>query len=166
VEFWDVLDTNGNKTGKIIERGELFTKDEYHLVVHVWLKNSNNEFLISKRTPNKTFPNMWDTVGGSAIAGESSIIAAVREVEEEIGLKLNKNDGHLITRLKRNIYAVNDFVDVWIFLCEAKISELIYKPDEVNDAKWADKDTIKDMIKRGIMVDVYTYIEEVFNYVP
>lgn len=62
MELWDILDGEGNKTGKTIERGKRMGQDEYHLLVQVWIKNSNGEFLITKRSPNKKlFPNMWAT---------------------------------------------------------------------------------------------------------
>jgi isopentenyldiphosphate isomerase len=64
----------------------------------------------------------------------------------------------------RNQYDTPDFVDVWIFNSDAVKSDLIYQPDEVSDAKWADKDTILNMIYNGEMVAVYTYLDEVFNF--
>jgi len=164
MESWDILDKNGNKTGKTIERGKPLHDDEYHLVVHVWIRNSKREYLISKRTPNKTYPNMWDTVGGSAIAGETSIDAAVREVYEEIGLMLRTDEGKLIKRLMRQQYNSPDFVDVWFFNKDIEISQLKFQPDEVSDAKWADKETLLKMIHNGEMVDVYSYLYEVFCY--
>jgi isopentenyldiphosphate isomerase len=53
MELWDILDENGNKTGSTIERGQPIRQDEYYLIVHKWIKNSNGEYLITKRAPNK-----------------------------------------------------------------------------------------------------------------
>lgn len=164
MELWDILDSEGRNTGRSIERGKRLKENEFHLVVHVWIRNARNEYLISRRTPNKTFPNMWDTVGGSVIAGETSIEAAVREVEEEIGLKLDIGNGTLLKRLKRFQYESPDFVDVWFFPSDVEISDLKFQPDEVSDAKWANNGLIMEMIKNDEMVDVYTYIEDVFNF--
>lgn len=89
-EIWDIYDENRNLTGKTIKRAEYINKikeNEYHLVVHIWIKNDNNEWLISKRTPNKHFPLLWECTGGSALAGEESLTAALREVKEELGIK-------------------------------------------------------------------------------
>ena len=34
--------------------------DGYHLVVHVWIRNSKGEYLISQRSANRpTYPLMW-----------------------------------------------------------------------------------------------------------
>lgn len=34
-ELWDILDENGNKTGRLRERGTPMRKGEYHLVIQV-----------------------------------------------------------------------------------------------------------------------------------
>lgn len=47
MEYWDLYDKNRNKLNKIVKRGDKLADDEYHIVVNVWLKNKNNEFLIS-----------------------------------------------------------------------------------------------------------------------
>lgn len=60
-ELWDVYDKNRNQTGEVISRYDFFndTNSAYHLCVHVWIKNDKGEWLISKRTPNKSFPLLW-----------------------------------------------------------------------------------------------------------
>ncbi len=101
-EIWDIYDENRNLTGKTIKRAEYINKikeNEYHLVVHIWIKNDNNEWLISKRTPNKHFPLLWECTGGSALAGEESLTAALREVKEELGITLDKSRAGFIKRL-------------------------------------------------------------------
>jgi hypothetical protein len=42
MEIWDILDINGNKTGKTKIRGHKLNKSEYHLVIHVWIKKLRN----------------------------------------------------------------------------------------------------------------------------
>ena len=49
IELWDILDENGNITGRLHERGKPMVEGDYHLVVHVWIMNHKGEFLISKR---------------------------------------------------------------------------------------------------------------------
>ena len=53
-EFWDIYDTNRNKTGKTAERGVYELKEgEYHVIVNAIIMNSKNEILISKRASHK-----------------------------------------------------------------------------------------------------------------
>ena len=163
MEFWDILDENRKLTGRTVERGKPMKHGEYHLVVHVWVKNSKGEFLISKRTPNKTYPNMWETTGGSAIVGDDSLQAALREVKEEIGIDLSSIVGERIYSLKRQKNDFSDFLDVWLFNAEVDIKDVVYQHDEVCDAKWATKNQILTMIKDKEFVDVFTYLDDLFS---
>lgn len=88
MELWDIFDKNRVFTGKTKVRGEKLEEGEKHVVVHVCIFNSSGEMLIQQRQPFKEgFSNLWDvSVGGSAIAGDSSQEAAKREVFEELGL--------------------------------------------------------------------------------
>ena len=53
MEIWDILDENGNKTGKTMKRGEPIPEGFYHLGADVWIINSENKILIQKRSAKK-----------------------------------------------------------------------------------------------------------------
>ncbi len=162
MELWDVLDENGNKTGRVVERGISMSKGEYHLVVFVWIKNSNGKFLISKRSENKAGANKWETVGGSAIIGETSIQAALREVKEELGIDLNAEEGTFLKRLK--IEANNSwFGDIWLFNTEVNFSEIVLQEEEVSDVKWASKDEVLNLILNGKFFNGSIYLDNILN---
>jgi isopentenyldiphosphate isomerase len=163
-ELWDILDGAGNKTGRTVERGMPMKQNEYHLVVHVWIKNDKGEYLIQKRTANKSYPLMWDITGGSAIAGEDSLSAAIRETKEEIGISLLRANGKQLYRIKRQHYNFPDFLDVWLFRDNTGIDKLIFHPDEVCCAKWVLPKEIYSMIKNGEFVDELTYLDELFTH--
>ena len=64
-EIWDLYNENRELLGRHHVRGEQFPMDGYHLVVHVWIRNSKGEYLISQRSENRpTYPLMWEGVGG------------------------------------------------------------------------------------------------------
>jgi 8-oxo-dGTP pyrophosphatase MutT (NUDIX family) len=165
MELWDILDGDGNKSGRTVERGKPMGPDQYHLLVHVWIKNSNGEFLITKRTPNKIFPNMWETTVGAAIAGDDSLKAALREVKEEIGIHLSSTNGRYLFRLKRHHQDCPDFVDVWLFKEEVDFADVIYQPEEVCGAKWATPSQIQSLIELGEFMDTFTYLDDLFELV-
>lgn len=163
MEFWDILDVTGNKTGKIIHRGKAMRQNEYHLVVNVWIKNNNGELLITKRTPNKkTFPGMWETTCGAAVIGENSLEAALREVKEEINIDLSPGNGKFLFRLKRQNNDFPDFVDVWLFEEEVNITEVIFQLEEVCGAKWATPEHILSLIETEKFTDTFTYLDDLF----
>ena len=168
-ELWDILDLNGNKTGKFHERGKPMNKGEGHLVVHIWILNAAGEFLISKRTPGITgWANMWQTTGGSAVAGDDSLKTALKETSEELGVSLDAKNGQLFAHYKR--LHTNDegfaFYDVWLFKQEVALSSVKFQPEETCDAMWANKEKITDMISRNEFIsdEWYPYLEELFRY--
>jgi isopentenyldiphosphate isomerase len=166
-ELWDILDENRNKTGRLHERGKPMQKDEYHLVVHVWIVNDKNEFLISKRTPNKTYPNMWESTGGSAIAGDDSLTSAIKEAREELGVVLEPQNGFLFKQYKRywaecGCGGCGAFFDVWVFRQNVDISAVALNPDETCDVMWATKEQIDLMMEDGSFVgrETFFYVDE------
>ena len=150
-ELWDIYDENQVLTGKTVLRSKFSgNTEDYHLVVHIWIKNSNNQWLISKRTPNKHFPLLWECTGGSALSGEDSLTAALREVREELGIQLDGKAGYLYKTIKRSVY--QDFCDVWVFEHDCSINDVVLQPDETCDAMWASSDDINAMILKGDFV--------------
>lgn len=59
-EIWDLYDENRELLGKDHVRGEQLPIGGYHLVVHVWIRNSKGEYLIAQRSANRpTYPLVW-----------------------------------------------------------------------------------------------------------
>ena len=65
-EIWDLYNEDRELLRKDHIRGEQLPIDGYHLVVHVWIRNSKGEYLISQRSANRpTNPLMWECDGSS-----------------------------------------------------------------------------------------------------
>ena len=149
-EIWDVYDSERNLTGRTHRRIDPLKPGDYHLVVFIWLRNSEGEYLISKRAPNKGYPDLWENTGGSAIAGDDSITAAVREVKEEVGLDVKPENGKCILSLQRE----DSFFDVWLFDQDFDINDVVLQENETVDAKYATLDEIAEMITKNEFVSV------------
>ena len=165
-ELWDILDKNGNATGRFHERGKPMCEDEYHLEVWVLIENDKGEYLISQRSPNKTFPNMWECTGGSAIIGDDSLTTALKEVKEELGIILEPQNGRMIRHhLPCGNVECHGLVDIWLFQQNVDISTVILAPDETCNAMWASRDDINRMIDEGTFTTggIFTYMDELFE---
>ena len=167
MELWDILDKNGNKTGRIYERGcGVPLKDgEYHLVVHVWVVNSKGEFLVSKRTPNKSFPNMWECTGGAAVSGDDSLQTAIKEVKEELGIDLKPENGEMLWEFILEDDISNNIYNAWLFRQDVDINDVVLQEGETCDAILADKHKIQQMIENGEFIgrDYFPYLDEMFE---
>lgn len=88
MERWDAYDAQFNKIeGKTLVRGEPVPDGLFHLVCDVIVRHTDGTYLLMKRDPRKVYGGMWEaTAGGSALAGETPIECAVRELREETGI--------------------------------------------------------------------------------
>lgn len=158
MEFWDVLDSDGNFTGRTTVRGKNCLKpSEYHAVVHIWILSSDKRWLIQKRAFSKPFMRgEWAATGGAVISGEKPISSAKRELFEELGIPTNPDELKFYKRLKRK----SAFVDVFFVKTDIKISELKLQRSEVANAKWVTLEELKNMIDDG---SYHNYGEEYFT---
>ncbi|MBR5289309.1 MAG: NUDIX domain-containing protein [Clostridia bacterium] len=88
MELWDARTRDGALTGGTLVRGEPIPEGLYHLVCEVLVRHRDGSILAMKRDEHKdVFPGWWETTaGGSALAGESSLDCARRELLEETGI--------------------------------------------------------------------------------
>ncbi|KAL1556923.1 Nudix hydrolase 3, variant 2 [Salvia divinorum] len=94
VEYLDVLTRTGEKTGVSKPRGDVHRDGDYHRAVHVWIfAESTQELLLQLRAECKdSWPGHWDiSSAGHISAGDSSLVTARRELQEELGITLPKD---------------------------------------------------------------------------
>lgn len=146
MEIWDILDENGNKTGKTMVKGEKVPKGFYHLGADIWIINSKNKILIQKRSPLKRqSPNVWAMTGGSVIKEESSLETIERETFEELGIQLNMENVQLINRYKTG----EVWLDTYLIKQDIDLDDIIIKEDEVSEVKWATYDEIEELFQQN-----------------
>jgi len=158
-ELWDIYDADRKRTGRTHMREEQMQPGDYHLVVHIWLINSCGEFFIDLRSPDKDpLPNVWETPGGSALAGEDSLTAALREFHEETGIALQPECGNRVLAFRRS----SDFCDVWLFRQDIDVNDFVPQLGETVKARFATMQEIQDMMETGIFPP-YTYEQQLFD---
>lgn len=163
MELWDLYTENRVKTGETHVRGNPLPKDRYHLVVNVWIKNSEGKYLISKRSKTKLKnPLKFETVAGAVIKGENSLQAAIRETKEEVGIDLDTKTTKLVySDVRKNL---NSILDVYLFEYDGTVDLKNATTDEVESVGWMTIDEIYDLSKKGLFVHTLEYcFEKVFN---
>lgn len=162
MELWDVYDMNRQKTGQTAVRGEGLPEGGYHLVVHVCILGSDGRMLIQQRQPFKHgFSGLWDvSCGGSALAGENSPQAAMREASEEIGVELSL-DG---VRPHYSVSFDEGFDDWFVVKSDPDISALKLQYEEVRAVRWATEQEIFEMMDRGEFIPYFRgFISTIFH---
>lgn len=146
MELWDLYDKERKPLGKTHIRGVPLDKGEYHLVVFVWTFNSSGQVLMTKRSPEKvSYPGLWEHTGGSVQAGESSLCAILRELQEETGISARPEELHLAESYRRS----NDFCDIYFLQKDVPLEQIRLQQGETCDAKWVTRSQLEEMISRG-----------------
>lgn len=154
MELCDVVDAYGTRTGRIVERGTLLPPGEYYPVVQVWIQGDAGEYLIQQRAPHVTSPGVWATTAGYVISGEDSLAGAIREIEEELGLRLSPG---YFTQFDR-LWTDNRMEDIWIATVPAGVIGTPKPGPEVSACRWETKQAMRAMIARGEFFG-YRYFE-------
>ena len=145
MEYYDILNKDGSKTGRIAEKDQDPPEGQYDLGVHAYLYNSKGDFLLQKRSITKEFlPGGWDIHMGHVIAGETSKKAIIREIHEELGIELE--DAAFIKRITWEKY--NHFIDIYAACKDIDTCDLTLQESEVEDAKYISSDEMIKLIRK------------------
>ncbi len=147
MELFDLYTADREKTGQTMVRGEPVPEGFYRLVVHVCVFNPEGQMLIQRRQPfKKGWSGLWDvTVGGCAVAGDSSRSAAERETREELGLPVNLAG----VRPAITVHWEHGFDDYYVLTRQVDPESLRLQYEEVQAVRWASMDEILRMIDDG-----------------
>ena len=147
-EYWDLYDANRNPLGRIIKRGDAFAEGEYYVCCEVWMQNSEGKLLMTQRHPDKKAGGLWEFTGGGVLAGETTKQAALRELEEELGVSAEEAELSLLEVYQHKNY----FMDIFVIKKDMDPKTLVLQPEEVVDAKWISHEELLKMIEEKQVV--------------
>jgi isopentenyl-diphosphate delta-isomerase type 1 len=138
-EIFDVVNERDEVVGQA-PRSEVHRRKLNHRAVHVLVFNARREIFLQKRSPLKDcFPGAWDSsASGHLDRGESYDACAVRELGEELGVRL--------ARAPRRLFKVDARVEtghefVWVYDCEHE-GPFTLHPDEIEAGGWFSQDEV------------------------
>lgn len=163
-ELWDLYDRNRIPLDRTHIRGEKLNEGEFHIVVNIMSVNSEGKILITKRHPDKPSGSKWEVSGGSAVAGEKSIYAAVRELHEETGLKADISElEYYGTIIRPSSGCIHDFYLYNGDFCEKNI---VLQEGETVDFRLVTPEELFDMAKDGEFLGfLYNRIKAMFPHI-
>ncbi|RKX59078.1 MAG: NUDIX hydrolase [Thermodesulfobacteriota bacterium] len=88
-EYLEIIDENCNPIG-ILSRAEIHQKDFFHKSVHIFIFNKQGEIYLQKKSKiMDENPGLWSSsASGHVAVGETFLIAAQRELKEELSIKV------------------------------------------------------------------------------
>lgn len=157
-ELFDVLDENGNKTGRTKPRSAVHRDGDWHRAIDVIVINRRGEILLQRRAADKdSFPGMLDiSCGGHLAAGEDSLTGALRELKEELGLEVSPEELTFLHTDKTSIrpdpdFINNSFNDIYTLRINQELNELRAQPEEISELIYVTPDELRALFpKQGI----------------
>jgi isopentenyldiphosphate isomerase len=168
-ELLDIVTPEGEVIGRA-PRSEVHGNNKLlHRVVHVFVFDAEGKLLLQKRSMNKDVaPGMWDTsVGGHVDLGETVEEAVLREMEEELGIRMPEREWategppcscgkplFMYKYIHSNRYE-SELVHSYSFIHNG---DIIFNRDEIDEVRCWDIDEIKETLgKTGILSDNFEH---------
>jgi len=132
-DIFDVV----NERDEVIDRkprSEVHRLGLLHRAVHVLVFNGRGQIFLQKRSMKKDRqPGVWDSSSsGHVDSGEDYDTTAIREVWEEIGLRLEKTLARLF---KIDACEETDQEFVWVYRCESE-GPFELNREEIDEGGW------------------------------
>ena len=142
MELLDIYSKEGEKLGIVKSREVAHEEGLWHKIACMFIVNSKGEVLMQKRSGlKKTNPNGWGcSASGHIDAGENTIVGALRELDEEIGAKVSKEElnyvGTVFENYETNNMKIAHIAEVYLIHKDIDVKDLSFQEEEVSDAKY------------------------------
>lgn len=144
MELLDVVDENNELTGKAMDRDVIHDQEILHREVAVWIMNEKGEVLIQKRSATKkNEPNMWGVTAGHLAVNEEPTLGMLREMKEEIGINVLKEELELLSIEKCDDVNNKCFVYMYFYQTDKKQEEYVLQKEEVSYVKYVTVEELK-----------------------
>ncbi len=176
MELIDVLDVNGIKTGEVLSREDVHKRGLWHRIIVVAIIDGQNKILMQQRSANKDKnPNMWDiSVTGHISAGQDSLSAAYREINEEVSVDLGykvdiKDFRYMFSYRKEQRVNENHFdrqyYDFFVLRKpKIELNKIKFQESEVQQLKLVTISELQAMIENNQVVERDETYKALFEY--
>lgn len=146
-----IVDENNNPTGSATKQ-EAWRNGLIHRVVRISILDSAGRLLVQKRSLQKElFPGRWDnSAAGHVDVGESYEQAALRELEEELGLKDVKLEklGDYYVDVTDDWRRMKRFTRSYKIVLHDPLPSFNLPEDEVESIKWMEVAKVKELVAK------------------
>ena len=151
MEYFDVCDAQGRPTGRVVARDAAHREGIRHRTAHIWVARKVHgrwHLLLQKRSMNKdSFPGKYDTSSAGHIrAGDEPLPSALRELEEELGIRASADQLHCAgtfnVRFEKvfhgQLFRDDELAHVYAYTEPVDPSALRLQAEEVERVDWFD----------------------------
>lgn len=163
VESFSIVDRKDKHLLVVYGKDQLHKNGGYHRSVHVLVEVFGGLFILQKKAKGTENEGRWSSaVSGHVRYTENYEAAAIREMEEELGIKADRKDLNKIAKIGPSKKTGNEFVTIFTYLLDPENEKLKLDPKEVDEVVISKlMDVIGDV---EIHIDEYSpAFIEVFN---
>lgn len=189
MEYFELLQEDGTKLGKVKERKQVHKEGDLHGGAHVWVvrrkehdidtENMTYEVLLQKRKMDKdSFPGCYDvSCAGHMTKGETFLTTALRELEEELRIQAKEEDLTFLfdQRVEGKYQFHGQFFwnrevnFVYLLGMDVSLDTLSYQKEEIEELVWLELDKLVWEVRNqnpqyciGVkeMERIYAYLKE------
>ena len=139
-EYYDI---NSNPTGQFYFKGDPFPDGLFPMVVMICIENSNGEFLMQKRVPEKG--GYWGVTGGHPKFGETPLEGMITEAKEELGIDISNKKLEIISEGCDGKHCYK----MYYLKADYKPSDFNIQLEELTELKWFSVSELETMTKTG-----------------
>lgn len=162
-EYLDIRTPDGKTTGEVKERTQVHIDGDIHGTSHVWLirrkENGKFDILLQKRSATKdAYAGCYDiSSAGHIPAGQDYLESAIRELEEELGIKakpeelklIGMHDGMMEAEFYGSVFRNHEISAVYIYEKPVDDKDIKLQEEEVESVMWIDFDECREKLKMG-----------------
>lgn len=161
-EYLDIRNWDGSLTGEKKERKKVHRDGDIHGTSHVWIFRRNegtgsDDVLLQKRSARKdAFPGCFDTSSAGHIpAGGDFLESALRELEEELGIRAEPGDLRYVcmhrqttdTKFYGERFYDREVSAVYIYVKDISETEFRLQKEEVESVCWMDYRECMELVR-------------------
>ena len=160
MEYFDMVNESGEPTGEVMSRERAHREGILHRTAHVWVVRPTNDgydVLLQKRSMEKeSYPGQYDTSSAGHIpAGQEPLASALRELEEELGIKAESEQLHFAGTFRIQYEEIfhgkpfrdNEITWVYVYWEPVDAEALTLQASEVDEVRWFDLDEVWRVIQ-------------------
>lgn len=148
MEYLDIIDENNNLINKIEDKDKVHEYGVWHREIVVWIYNNNKQILIQKRASSKKInPNCWGLCAGHVSAGEDVRYAMLREIKEEIGIDINKEELEFLFMEKVDNTIDRKFAYHYLLKSNRDINKYTIQLEELSEVKYINYDLLNAIVQ-------------------
>ena len=166
MELIDLRRNDGTLTGEVKERSLVHRDGDLHGTSHVWLvryrpSKGSADVLLQKRSADKdSFPGYYDiSSAGHIPSGQDFLESAVRELEEELGVKAEPEELHFLfthigyheQEFYGSLFKNHEYSRVYLYECNLREDGFQLQKSEVESVRWIDYRECLDGIRNDTL---------------